>query len=108
MHCAEIIDIEGASYRLEEAKERSAAKAAARSKRRAPSAEERGVMQRALASVADQKFPDGWFFDDHMRQIPDHYHLHARPYPSWLPKKLRRCCGLPAVRQRWGWRRPAA
>lgn len=41
VHRAEIIDIEGASYRLKEAKERSAAKAAARSKRRAPGAEKR-------------------------------------------------------------------
>ena len=41
VHRAEIIDIEGASYRLKEAKERSAAKAAARSKRRTPSAEKR-------------------------------------------------------------------
>ena len=41
VHRAEIIDIEGASYRLKEAKERSAAKAAARTKRRAPSAEKR-------------------------------------------------------------------
>jgi hypothetical protein len=40
-------------------------------------------MQRALAAVADERFPHGWFFDDHMRQIPDHYHLHARPYPAW-------------------------
>ena len=41
VHRAEIIDIEGASYRLKEAKERSAAKAAARTKRRAPGAEKR-------------------------------------------------------------------
>ena len=41
VHRAEIIDIEGASYRLKEAKERSAAKAAARTRRRAPGAEKR-------------------------------------------------------------------
>jgi len=41
VHRAEIIDIEGASYRLKEAKERSAAKAAARNKRRPTSAEKR-------------------------------------------------------------------
>jgi len=28
-------------------------------------------------------YPDGWFFDDHMRQIPDHYHLHTQPVPGW-------------------------
>lgn len=44
-----------------------------------PSAEEKAVMQRQLAQIADEKFPKGWFFDDHMRQIPDHYHCHARP-----------------------------
>ncbi|MEA2624705.1 MAG: hypothetical protein QOD06_750 [Candidatus Binatota bacterium] len=49
--------------------------------RRAASDEERQVMTRALAEVADAKFPQGWFLDDHMRQIPDHYHAHARPYP---------------------------
>ncbi|MBI3782349.1 MAG: hypothetical protein HY270_03000 [Deltaproteobacteria bacterium] len=57
--------------------------------RQAPTEGERPILQRALAEIADQKFPDGWFFDDHMRQIPDHYHLHARPYPAWLPKNLR-------------------
>ena len=25
------------------------------------------------------------FFDDRMRQIPDHYHLHARVRPKWWP-----------------------
>jgi len=58
--------------------------------RAAPTAEEREVMQAALARIGDEKFPGGWYFDDHMRQIPDHYHLHARPYPSWLPRALRR------------------
>ena len=48
-----------------------------------PTESERAVMQRALAEIADAKYPRGWYFDDHMRQIPDHYHLHARPYPAW-------------------------
>jgi hypothetical protein len=48
-----------------------------------PTDAERVHLQQALASIADSKYPNGWFFDDHMRQIPDHYHLHARPYPSW-------------------------
>jgi hypothetical protein len=55
--------------------------------RAAPTAAERGVMQQALSAIADEKYPRGWFFDDHMRQIPDHYHLHARPYPLWWPRK---------------------
>ncbi|MCK6553539.1 hypothetical protein L6Q96_02965 [Candidatus Binatia bacterium] len=41
--------------------------------------EERTAMQAALAKVADLKYPRGWFFDDRMRQIPNHYHVHARP-----------------------------
>lgn len=51
-----------------------------------PSDEERRVMQEHLGKLADQKYPQGWFFDDHMRQIPDHYHCHARPYPAWMPR----------------------
>jgi hypothetical protein len=51
-----------------------------------PSEDERAVMQRELARIADGKYPQGWWFDDHMRQIPDHYHLHARPYPRGWPK----------------------
>ena len=53
--------------------------------RAAPSENECAVMRRRLAAVADEKYPQGWFFDDHMRQIPEHYHLHARPYPPWWP-----------------------
>lgn len=48
---------------------------------------ERDVIRAALARIADEKYPGGWFFDDHMRQIPDHYHIHARPYPPWWPLK---------------------
>lgn len=58
--------------------------------RAAPSDDERVVMQTALTRIADELYPDGWFFDDHMRQIPDHYHLHARPVPRWwrgLPRR---------------------
>jgi len=54
-----------------------------------PSDEERAVIERELARIADVKYPGGWFFDDHMRQIPDHYHVHARPYPAWW-RALRR------------------
>jgi hypothetical protein len=38
--------------------------------RRQPTASEREVMQQALATIADGKYPRGWYFDDHMRQIP--------------------------------------
>lgn len=49
-----------------------------------PRPEELEVMKRELARVADELYPQGWFFDDHMRQIPEHYHIHARPLPQWL------------------------
>ena len=55
--------------------------------RAAPTDEERAAMKDALATVANEKYPGGWYFDDHMRQIPDHYHLHARPYPAWWSRQ---------------------
>lgn len=56
--------------------------------RAVPTDEEREVMRQALREVADSKYPGGWYFDDHMRQIPEHYHIHARPYPPWwVPRK---------------------
>ena len=51
--------------------------------RAAPTDDERAAMQAELTKIADPMYPNGWFFDDHMRQIPDHYHLHARPVPRW-------------------------
>ncbi|MCX8071310.1 MAG: hypothetical protein N3C12_02495 [Candidatus Binatia bacterium] len=51
---------------------------------------ERAIIEAALRKVADELFPQGWFFDDHMRQIPDHYHIHARPLPAWAPRRGRR------------------
>ena len=44
------------------------------------------IVRRELAAIADDKYPQGWVYDDNMRQIPDHYHIHARPYPPWWPK----------------------
>lgn len=55
--------------------------------RATPTEDERAVMQRCLAAIADGKYPRGWYFDDHLRQIPEHYHLHARPYPPWWHRK---------------------
>jgi hypothetical protein len=52
-----------------------------------PTDEESAVLRGALGKIADEKYPRGWSFDDHMRQIPDHYHLHARPRPSWWPRR---------------------
>jgi hypothetical protein len=37
-----------------------------------------------LRAVADVEFADvTWTIDDHMRNIPDHYHAHARPPYFW-------------------------
>ncbi len=37
----------------------------------------------ALTKVANEELGEGtWSLDDHMRNIPDHYHAHARP-PSF-------------------------
>ncbi len=37
-----------------------------------------------LSVVANEEFTDTtWRIDDHMRNIPDHYHAHARPPYFW-------------------------
>ncbi|HEY8517226.1 MAG TPA: hypothetical protein VIS07_17085 [Candidatus Binatia bacterium] len=50
------------------------------------SAEERAVMERALRLIGDNLQLGELYFDDHMRQIPEHYHLHARVKPRWWPR----------------------
>jgi hypothetical protein len=41
-------------------------------------------LHEALAEVANGEFVDTtWSIDDHMRNIPDHYHAHARPPYFW-------------------------
>ena len=41
-------------------------------------------LHRALRAVADERFgPDAYGIDDHMRNIPDHYHAHARDHGFW-------------------------
>jgi len=55
--------------------------------KRTLSAEESEIVRAALTRIADEKYPQGWVFDDNMRQIPDHYHIHARPYPAWWKKR---------------------
>ena len=40
--------------------------------------------------VADERFgPDGWSLDRVMRQIPDHFHAHARD-PHWWSRLVAR------------------
>jgi hypothetical protein len=37
-----------------------------------------------LREVADQRFGDSAYrIDDHMRNIPDHFHAHARDHGFW-------------------------
>jgi hypothetical protein len=41
-------------------------------------------MRVRLVVVADREIGEGqWTFDDHMRNIPDHYHAHARRPFAW-------------------------
>jgi hypothetical protein len=44
-----------------------------------PSPEHREHMLNRLATVAAQRLTVEHYVDDNMRNIPDHYHAHARP-----------------------------
>lgn len=45
-----------------------------------PPDEVKSQLLEALEAVANRELGAGnWGFDDHMRNIPDHYHAHARP-----------------------------
>ena len=43
-----------------------------------PPPEDRAHMLARLGEVATQRLGEYWV-DDHMRNIPDHFHVHARP-----------------------------
>ncbi len=51
------------------------------------------VRQRLFAQLAvagDERFgPGGWYRDEAMNQIPDHFHAHARD-PEWRERRFRR------------------
>jgi hypothetical protein len=50
----------------------------------APPPEVMRYLHDALAVVANEEFAaTPWTIDDHMRNIPDHYHAHARPPHFW-------------------------
>jgi hypothetical protein len=50
----------------------------------APDAETLARLHELLAAVANTELGEGnWTVDDHMRNIPDHYHAHARPPSFW-------------------------
>ena len=49
----------------------------------APDDSVKSLLRERLREVADRELgEDRWAFDDHMRNIPDHYHAHARPSPQ--------------------------
>ena len=48
----------------------------------------RQAMLAELSRVATLEYPEGWWFDPVMRQIPDHFHCHARPRDGFFgPRK---------------------
>jgi hypothetical protein len=53
-----------------------------------PDDDHRHMMGR-LGAVADEVF-DGHYVDDNMRNIPDHYHAHARPRGGFFGHGFRR------------------
>lgn len=53
-----------------------------------PDADRQHMLGR-LAEVAGQVF-DGHYFDDHMRNIPHHFHVHARPEGGFFGHGFRR------------------
>jgi hypothetical protein len=53
-----------------------------------PDEEDRTAMLEELRAVAAQEYPDGFWLDPEMRQIPDHFHCHARPKDGFFgPRK---------------------
>ena len=49
-----------------------------------PPADVKARLHEALTKVANDEFAaTPWTIDDHMRNIPDHYHAHARPPYFW-------------------------
>ncbi len=53
-----------------------------------PPEDELETMLGHLARVADQVLGEGnWSVDRHMRQIPDHFHAHARD-PHWWMRRF--------------------
>ncbi len=49
-----------------------------------PPADVKTRLHQTLGVIADRELGEGnWGIDDHMRNIPDHYHAHARPPYFW-------------------------
>lgn len=55
-----------------------------------PQTETRQGLIDALAQVADRRFGSGnWYLDENMRQLPDHFHAHARDHNWWTKRSTR-------------------
>jgi hypothetical protein len=52
----------------------------------------KAALHERLGAVVDEHFTyeRGFYVDDHMRNIPDHYHAHARPKGGFFGHGLRR------------------
>ena len=55
-----------------------------------PSDEVKAVLHERLAAVVATHFEFEHYVDDNMRNIPDHYHAHARPRGGFFGHGLRR------------------
>ena len=55
-----------------------------------PPPEHMDHMQIQLGAVVEKFFDFEHYVDDHMRNIPDHYHAHARPTGGFFGHGLRR------------------
>ncbi|HVA74112.1 MAG TPA: hypothetical protein VNF71_06065 [Acidimicrobiales bacterium] len=56
----------------------------------APPPDAMSHMQDRLARVAAEQLTAGHYVDDNMRNIPDHYHAHARPHGGFFGQAWRR------------------
>jgi hypothetical protein len=54
-----------------------------------PPADHREHMRARLTEVATREFGE-FYVDDHMRNIPDHYHAHGRPKGGFFGRDARR------------------
>lgn len=58
-----------------------------------PSDDVKALLHERLAAVVNEHFDFDHYVDDNMRNIPDHYHAHARPRGGFFGHGLRRAGG---------------
>ncbi len=58
-----------------------------------PSPEVKSMLHHRLAQIVAEHFDFDHYVDDNMRNIPDHYHAHARPRGGFFGHGLRRRAG---------------